>query len=69
MEKEETSPFSNKLGLEIFKANFLDLQKTIPQSRFIDKEYELLKKRSLIREETQEDNDEKIYLKYAKGGF
>lgn len=65
--------FSNIHGYENFKRNFLAINQSIPQSRFIDEQYALFKRKSLIRveeptpEDTLEQTDadrKKIFLKY-----
>lgn len=40
--------FSNKIGTEIFARYFFGLTESLPSDRVIDKEYQLLSKRSLL---------------------
>ena len=59
----------NLHGTENFKLYFQELN-ILPQSRFIDEEYNRLTKRSLLREdkEVESENSKEVFLKYCNGG-
>jgi hypothetical protein len=62
--------FNNKIGTINFMNNFLQFQKEIPQSRYVDEEYNRFKLKSLVRAIETETHDElpseakSVFLKY-----
>ena len=52
-----SNTFSNEVGTKIFASYLFDLTDSIPSDRFIDKEYQELSKKTLLKEESNENRD------------